>query len=264
VTLAPQRRWLALAVLLTLAAPVMLAPVHAIKRPPASLALPPFYRKYLDAQGIPIVSSGKVPDRALREARAIVNHMLGPRPDVRRALVRAHVRVAVMAESEVTTDIPEHAHLDPYTNTRTRGLGGWTGCPVTSCAEENLLQYPNDRYLGESILVHEFAHTIANLGLPAVDPTFDARFNRVHSNAMRRGLFKNTYAATDYHEFWAEGVQSWFDANLEASPANGAHNEVNTRAELERYDPDLARLIAEAFADNPWRWSPPPRTGPMR
>jgi hypothetical protein len=256
---------LALATLLTLAAPATpgpSAPVDVIARPPTALALAPYYRKYLDAQGIPIVSSGRVPDRALREAREIVNHMLRMRPDVRRALVSAHARVAVMAESEVTTDIPEHAHLDPYMNTRARGLGGWSGCPVTSCAEENLLQYPGDRYRGDSILVHEFAHTLYNLGLTAVDPTFAARFSRVHSNAMRRGLFKNTYAASSDQEYWAEGVQSWFDANLQASPANGIHNDINTRGELERYDPELAHLIAEAFGDNPWRWSAPPRIGP--
>ena len=45
--------------------------------------------------------------------------------------------------------------------------------------------------------------------------------------------------------------------------ADGIHNQINTRAELERYDPELARLIAEAFANNTWRWRAPPRIGPI-
>lgn len=230
--------------------------------PPKALGLAAFYRKYLDAQGIPIVSSARVPARALHAAKEIVEGMLRTRPDVRQQLIRARVRVVVMGELEVTTDIPEHSHLGRYWDSRARGLGATADRPVCSCAEENLLQYTNDRHRGESILVHEFAHTIYNLGLPAIDPTFAARFNRVHSGAMHRGLFRNTYAASDHSEYWAEGVQSWFDANLQASPADGIHNEINTRAELERYDPELARLIAEAFGSNPWRWQGPLRFRP--
>jgi len=49
-------------------------------------------------------------------------------------------------------------------------------------------------------------------------------------------------------------VQSWFDANLEADPPNGIHNHVNTREELEAYDPDLAKLIAEVFGHIEWRF----------
>lgn len=249
--------------LLALAAAPTTAPVRegVIGPPPRALHLAAFYRKHLDAQGIPILSSARVPDRALRAAKAVVDSMLRTRPDLRRQLVRAGARVAVMAESEVTTDIPEHARLDPYMNTRARGLGGWTGCPVTSCAEENLLQYPTDRYRGESILVHEFAHTIHTLGLTALDSTFAERLGRAHAHAIVRGLFRDTYAASNVEEYWAEGVQSWFDANLEASPANGIHNEINRRVELEDYDPELARLIGEVFARNAWRWSPPPRVG---
>lgn len=242
------------------AAPVT-ASSPAIGAPPKALKLPAFYRKHVDAQGIPIVSSAKVPARALHAARAIVEGMLSTRPDIRDQLIRARVRVAVMGELEVTTDIPEHSQLGAYWNARARGLGATAERPVCSCAEENLLQYRNDRYLGESILVHEFAHTIFNLGLPAADSTFAARFSQVYSEALHRGLFRNTYAASNAGEYWAEGVQSWFDANLEASPADGIHNEINTRAELERYDPGLAKLIAEAFRDNPWRWQRGRRSG---
>ena len=65
--------------------------------------------------------------------------------------------------------------------------------------------------------------------------------------AMKKGLWKSTYAAENAREYFAEGVQAWFDANLEANPPDGIHNHVNTRKELLQYDPDLAALIGKVF-----------------
>ena len=64
---------------------------------------------------------------------------------------------------------------------------------------------------------------------------------------MDAGLWAGTYAATNADEYWAEGVQSWFDLN---DPPGLVHNEINKRAELEEYDPALASLIQEAFGDS--------------
>src|ERR1700754_117295 len=67
-----------------------------------------FYQKYVDADGMPVVASGRVSDFALLEARYIVIAMIGQRPEVFAAIVRNRVRLAVMAPTELTTDIPEH------------------------------------------------------------------------------------------------------------------------------------------------------------
>ena len=80
-----------------------------ITEPPAALGLDPFYRKYADAFGIPIVSSEKVHDAALLMARDIVNYMLLKRPDIRAVMIEAHSRVLVMAQSEGETDLPERS-----------------------------------------------------------------------------------------------------------------------------------------------------------
>ena len=53
--------------------------------PPAELELDPFYKKYVNAQGIPVVGSEKVPDAALLMARDIVQFMLSDRPDSARS-----------------------------------------------------------------------------------------------------------------------------------------------------------------------------------
>jgi len=55
-------------------------------------------------------------------------------------------------------------------------------------------------------------------------------------------------------EYWAEGVQSWFDTNREF---DHDHNHVNTRAELKEYDSPLAGLVAEVFGDGAWRYQKP-------
>lgn len=79
-----------------------------VTAPPTSLELDPFYKKFVDAHGIPVVSSDKVPDAALTMARDIVSFMLANRPDLRQELIRKKWKLAIMAETEVTYDIPEH------------------------------------------------------------------------------------------------------------------------------------------------------------
>jgi hypothetical protein len=112
-------------------APAVIPPPAATQK---AFALSPFYQKFLDANGLPIVSSRRVPDAALREAAWIVDRMLADRPDVRRALIHNRVRVAVMAASEKTTDVPEHSDLTPrdYWDGRARGLGATRVRPAVS------------------------------------------------------------------------------------------------------------------------------------
>lgn len=218
---------------------------------PSALRLAPFYKKYLDGDGIPIVSSGKVSDRALLQARFLARQMLVRLPAVREELKRRNVRIAVMAPSEVATDIPEHAFLRSDTSFNwdrdTRGLGATLTVPVSSCAQENLLCETDTHYPREDIFIHEFAHTIHELGLVFTVPGFQARLDAAFRDARARGLWARTYAAENLKEYWAEGVQDWFDVNDEAIPTNGIHNDVNTRSELKRYDTRLHDLIAEYF-----------------
>lgn len=253
-----------------LAAALLSSDPAPLPPPPAALGLDPFYKKYVDCEGLPIVASGKVPDAALREARRLVAKMVEKRPDCLKAMLASKIRVAILARTEVTTDIPEHRDLEPkdHWDRRARGLGATKARPAVSGAEENLLAYPDDRYRGESILVHEFAHTLHQFGAAAVDPEFGAKLEAAYRAAMAKGLWKGTYAAENADEYWAEGVQSWFDANLEgtapgleaAGPRKGTspiHNDVDTRDELKRYDPALAALIATVLPDDAWRYAPP-------
>jgi hypothetical protein len=218
--------------------------------------LSPFYRKHLGIAGFPVVGSSNVSDFALLEAGWIIRQMIGGREDILQALATNRVRLAVMAWNEFTSDVPEHADLKPrvYWDRRARGLGATAARPAVSCAEENLLCYPGDPYATENILIHEFAHTVHEMALKRLDPAFDQRLRTAFQNATSRGLWKGTYAGSNPSEYWAEGVQGWFDNNREN---DSLHNHVNTRSELKAYDPELAGLCAEVFGDHPWRYQKP-------
>lgn len=221
-----------------------------------SLSLSPFYEKYTCARGFPVLASRKVSDYALLEAAHLINHMLEKREDIRKAMIENKTRFVVMAYDEYTTEVPEHSDLKParFWDRRARGLGATHARPVVSCGEENLLDFPGDHYRLENILIHEFAHAMHEMGLNSIDPDFDKRLEELYCQAMDEGLFKGTYAATNRMEYWAEGVQSWFDTNREN---DDQHNHVDTREELKAYDPDLAELIKGVFGDGEWRYQKP-------
>jgi hypothetical protein len=235
--------------------------------PPDKEGIPAFYTQVVRLRGFPIVASAKVNPYALKEAAFLGELMLGKRPDVLEAMVKSGARLCIMAHDEYTTDLPEFVRMagDPmpgfeefsgkdYWDARARGTGGSDTDPYCTCAEENLLGYEGDPYATENILIHEFAHNIHLRGLNNVDPTFDKRLKEAYDAAMKAGLWKGKYASVNHHEYFAEGVQSWFDNNREN---DHDHNHVNTRAELLEYDPGLAAMCREVFKDTEFKYTKP-------
>ncbi|KAA5548885.1 glycoside hydrolase [Adhaeribacter rhizoryzae] len=240
-----------------------------ITAPLTAFGFDAFYKKYTDAFGIPIISSEKVPDAALLMARDIVNYMLVKRMDIRTALMERKARVLIMAETEMETDLPERSdwkkptrddkRLTPaerenydkpggiasmtdreYWNKRARGMGG----TVTSCAEENLLGYPNTRYYGENILVHEFSHNIMG-ALRTADPALFAEIEPAYQAAKAKGLYKGQYAINTVAEYWAEGSQWWFWSNYEFYDGD---TRVQSPDDLQAYDPTLYKILERVYA----------------
>jgi PKD repeat protein len=233
----------------------ILAGQPVITAPPSNLNLNPFYKKYIDADGIPVISSDKVPDDALFRVRIMAQAMLKKSPAVRTKMISYRARIGIMGKNEVTTDIPEHAFLanDPNTDwdKRARGLGGTVAVPISTCAEENVLCYTDDPYRHEDIFVHEFAHAIHLMGIRYVDPDFDKNLKNAFDQAKAAGKWVRTYAGTNTEEYWAEGVQSWFNCAAQADPPNGVYNHVNTRVELMAYDRGLYDLLLAWLPEDP-------------
>jgi hypothetical protein len=243
-------------------------PVQAFRHDPrAKDGVPAFYTQVVRAHGYPICASAKVNPYALKEAAYLADLMLAKRSDVRAAMIASGSRLCILAYDEYTTDQPEWAWLGKvpergfegisikdYRDARARGMGGSATDPFCSCAEENLLAYEGDPYSTECIFIHEFAHNIHLRGLSNVDATFDKRLKAAFDAAMKAGLWKGKYASVNHHEYFAEGVQSWFDNNRED---DHDHNHVNTRAELLTYDPGLAALCREVFGDTELKYTKP-------
>ncbi|MBL8812237.1 MAG: hypothetical protein JNM43_18880 [Planctomycetaceae bacterium] len=229
--------------------------------------IPAFYTQRASAGGYPVVASADVNPYALKEAVYLIDLMLAKRPDVRKAMIESGSRMCIIGWNEFTTDQPEFRQLAEHPmrefpgldardfwDARARGLGGSQDDPFCSCGEENLLCYNGDPYSTENILIHEFAHNIHLRGLINVDPTFDDRLKKAYDSSMEAGLWKGKYASVNHHEYWAEGVQSWFDNNRED---DHDHNHVNTRKELVEYDTGLADLCREVFGDTELRYTKP-------
>lgn len=210
-----------------------------------------FYQKYIDVGGMPVVAAGVVDDRALQRTHEIVMRMLAGRTDILEAMVKNGMYLIIIGKDQVYTDMPEYSdHPNPaYQNERVRGTGG----KPTSFGEENLLSLPLDRYDDESIAVHEFCHTIDGT-LGRMDGEWKNRLNAVYKEAMDAGLWKNSYAAGNPGEFWAEVAQAYFDCNR---VNNWNHGPIGTREQLKVYHPaayELARSVFKLSAEQNWRY----------
>lgn len=239
--------------------------------PPAELKLDPFYAKYADAGGIPVVAAGEVRSDAVLMLRDIVNHMLLKRPDLRAELVRRGSRLMIIGANQGQVDLPEYrtmrkpAREDPrltprererydqpggiasvtdaqYWNARARGLGGIR----TSCGEENLLGMEGTRYFGEHICVHEFSHGVM-AAVRGADPALMKEIDAAYAAAKAKGLFKGHYAENTVAEYWAEGTQWWFWSNY---PWAAGEMEIWSPESLKAYDPALFELLSRVYPDH--------------
>ncbi len=217
--------------------------------------LDPFYQQWIDVRGFPVLASAKVSPYAVKEAAYLIHKMIGHRLDILHTFTQNRERFSIIGYNETTTQIPEYSYLQPnfYVDIRTRGLGSAEPNLTTSTSEENLLQYPGDPYLGFSVLFHELAHAVHERGLNQIDPGFDDRLRITYKAAMTKGLWKDTYAAVNHKEYWAEASEAWFNPETTASFDRFG----DTREDLKAYDPELAVLISEVYGDSEWRYTPP-------
>jgi len=231
-----------------------------ITAPPVGLGLDAYYTQYCDANGMPVIGGNLVPAGALQEAWLQTMNMMKMRQDLLAKMIENGTKVAIVADGEGITQIPEYADLDTVFpiaggwDSRSRGLGATLARPISSGAEENLLcSIATDVYYGENIFIHEFSHSVEGMALEFMDTAFTTKLTAAYDAAVAAGRFANTYADDTIYEYWAEGVQDWFDVNLQAIPSDGIHNEINTRTELQAYDPALYSLISSVY---PADWKP--------
>ncbi|MFD4636405.1 hypothetical protein ACFWN2_03755 [Lentzea sp. NPDC058436] len=213
-----------------------------------------WYAKYVQGptdvntgQSIAVLGSASVADATLLKAALQLETMVRtypyyPVPE----LDRRNVRVVVTARGEKMSSIPEvRAIYGTSLDERYwAGMGATDSLPLSVGTEANLV----DNQGGENCYLHEFGHSVADMALRHIDPNFTRDLQTAYNRARSAGLWNNTYAASNTSEYWAEGVQSYFNANREG-PRNGdgVHNNVNTRAELANYDQPLHALLERVY-----------------
>ncbi len=233
------------------------ADAETVAEPPPGIDL--FYRKYLDADGVGIVSSDAVPDAALVAARRAILHLLSERPDVREAMLVNAPRISIMAVSETASDLPEFdAGADGEW-----GLGQMPGDPASLVSERGIC-YPGNTEYRADFLLHEFVHAMQNLGWAQTDPGVEDEIFTAYRGAVARGEFaapvdepRDTTPADAYgdDEYLTHNVNAWFDLD-ESLPGPWVDVQIGdsgprsgTREQLHQRDPTLYALIDRFLPD---------------
>ena len=92
------------------------------------------------------------------------------------------------------------------------------------------------------------------LRVKRLDVEFDNRLKKAYEQAVAdkekdgKGLWKGTPAARSRVEYWAAGVEAYFDAAGAGFPPRGADRPITTREALKGYDPGLYALVDETMA----------------
>ncbi len=243
--------------------------IHGITIPPESLkqwqnyqpySLDSYYRKYIDAEGMPIVASRFVSDSALIRAKDIIITMLERIPKAQEYMLKANFRVGIIGYRENVTDMPECRLMPiwwPETDWdgRGRGYGAIHVLPLMTCGEENIIKIPyiDERYPKESIMVHEFAHNI-EYGLRKYHTSFCNALDAAFANAKTKGLWKDvagndTYSATNVSEYFAVGIQAWFNTSRMTVNMKGKNIVLKYRHQLKDYDPVLYKALEMIMPD---------------
>jgi hypothetical protein len=238
--------------------------------PPAKFKLDPYYTKFTWAREFIVLGSKHVSDEALLKANDIIRKMFAYRHDILKAMISDGVRLIVLGRNEKLSDLPEfkeakeRADFDEvrycdYTPNRKRLV----------VAEENVLGLAGEPFAGKCMVISVFAKGLYQVaGLRAVDPDFekrrgkqqyelrvkrldiefDQRIRKLYDEAMSKGLWKGTAAARNSIEYWAAGVEAYFDAAGTGTPPHGADRPITSREALKAYDPNLYTLVDETMA----------------
>ena len=167
---------------------------------PANAGLDPFYSQGCQVNGFWVVANEVVDPEAITRSAETVAAIFATDNRLAPTLTEFDIRLGIIGRDQRTTEMPEYRDLNevfPETDwdSRARGLGATFERPLVSAGEENVLCLADDRYLGEDILLHEFAHVLHEFGYRTLDSDFDADLVAAYDQAIANGTWDNTYAA---------------------------------------------------------------------
>ncbi len=211
--------------------------------------------------GLEVLAGEEVNPNAIDQLADRTYNMLVNRPEYAAAIAAFPIGIRIIGSSQRIMDLPEFEDIyfhHPGIDWRFlgRSFPGTEIIPFAAGAEENLLCSTEDRYEGEDNFMRDFAITIRRFAMDTVDESTSAAIDQAYAVAIAEGKWKNTLAEINSEQYWAEGVQSFFDANLEDNAEDrepiSSHNHVNTRDELRAYDRALYQVAISVFGDTDW------------
>ena len=160
--------------------------------------------------------------------------------------------IVIVGVPDKLTELPGFTFLADDRNTnwnRTAGCGATESLPVSTIFERHLLHTPEDEYVDENILVHEFAHHVMDIWIAKMRPDWMKQLHDAWNDAQHSGAYlADSYALCSPGEYFAEGAQLFFNATRRTDKeATGGM----TRARLPHADPQLFLLLRRVFTQ-PW------------
>lgn len=223
--------------------------LHPLGPPPDHIRWHDSFDKYLDADGIAVLSSDSVADEALFRAAAILDDMLVNRPDIREALVREQVHVVIVGSSEETFDLAPFGQFrdveeyEPSSSGGPRGFGPTQDTP-TLVSEENLLCNNGDSDLGPDNAVYLYAlmidYALTNDSFGGV---FESSMAAAYRSVRDSDFWDGPYGPRNDTTFWAAGVQAWLGL------AVSTYGTLNNQLELNRYATEIADLVVDTLGE---------------
>jgi alpha-glucosidase len=249
--------------------------------PPPQFHVDPYYTKFTWAREFTVVGR-QASDAALLRANDLIRKMFAYRHDILKALIADGAKLVVLGRQEKLADLPEFRNAPGTNLDLTARLFDYTPeKKLLVVSEENVLGNPYETYVGECLVIREFAKALYQVtGTRPVDPNwnnrgrdvqqyelrvkrmdvqFDEKLKQHYEAAMSKGLWKGTPAVHDRVEYWAEGVVAYFDATGQGACPVDAPHPIATREALKEYDPDLYALVNETMAYDghvDWRFKP--------
>jgi hypothetical protein len=204
------------------------------------------------------------------KANDTVRKLFAYRHDILKALIADGVRLVVLGRQEKLNDLPEcKASSGKGGLDEVRYLEYKPALKLLVVAEENVLGLPGEPFAGRCMVIHLLAKALYQVtGLRPPDPdferqrnkqqyelrvrrldvAFDQRLQKLHDEVTGNGLWKGTAAGSSRSEYWAAGVEAYFDAAGAGQPPDHADRPVTTREALKAYDPGLYALVDETMA----------------
>ena len=218
-----------------------------------------YYDRYIDAEGIAIAGNHTVADESFREARNVILLMTAKHPELRDRLHTRHGFYMILYKVREGDKVPELYLYAKLLGSPVISLGACSkGSTLTAQAitgycfapeimRQTKLTYPHG-YGFVSLFAHEFGHAIET-EIARLDANFRDKLKQAYATSIELETWGESYAASNWWEYWAEGVVHWF---YDIGEGRAFEN----RQDFAERDPLLAELLGEWFIEGSISWHP--------